>query len=416
MLGQIANPQIADIAGALDARQAKLDRDEKRRREIRTAQLVAEAIPGLREGSPLKELAKNDVQTFAFLAKTLGVPLNSGDAIQSISDDVHSISKIAATDPQGAIQFADTLRKQRQQMGMDTKKLDEWVTLAQQDEGKAIRAMQVMDKSLNADLYRNQDIEQRKMALQERGLDLQEKRIDSELNAPQGQNIPASMQEIAYYNSLPDGAEKEAVGRKFGLVSKEGMDLSAYAEKQLDMASTEAAQASADAGRYMTLADQIKKSAMGSGLQSTWSEYIKEQTGNQDEITALRKQVMQIANSEAIKNLPPGPATDRDIEMVRAPFPTDKASPEYVANWLGAVARLNEKRAQFSEFKANFISKNNGLKTPSGESLISAWKNEQASQMQSAPPAATQGMAPPSATSQSGETAAQRLARLRGGN
>lgn len=192
MLGQIANPQIADISGALDARQARLDRDEKRRREIRTAQLVAEAIPGLREGSPLKELAKNDVQTFAFLAKTLGVPLNSGDVIQSISDDVHSISKIAATDPQGAIQYADTLRKQRQQIGMETKKLDEWITLAQQDEGKAIRAMQVMDKSLNADLYRTQELEQRKMALQERGLDIQEKQLDQGKRPFAGQVVNTS--------------------------------------------------------------------------------------------------------------------------------------------------------------------------------------------------------------------------------
>lgn len=192
-----------------------------------------------------------------------------------------------------------------------------------------------------------------------------------------GGQPPASIQEINYYNSLPDGPEKDAVGRKIGMISKEGQDLSAYAEKQLDMASTESAQASADAGRYMTLADQIRQTAMSGGLKSSWGEYLKEITGNQDEVTDLRKQVMQIANSEAIKNLPPGPATDKDIEMVRAPFPTERSSPEYVANWLGAVARLNEKRAQFAEFKANFISEHGSLRTGTGVSLISAWKKNQ---------------------------------------
>jgi hypothetical protein len=111
---------------------------------------------------------------------------------------------------------------------------------------------------------------------------------------------------------------------------------------------------------------------------------------------------MQIVNSEAIKNLPPGPATDRDIEMVRAPFPTDKASPEYVANWLSAVARLNEKRAEFSEYKANFISENGSLRTRSGESLISSWRKQQQEQMKSAPTGATQGIANPAATGKSG--------------
>ncbi len=212
---------------------------------------------------------------------------------------------------------------------------------------------------------------------------------------------PASIQEIAYYNSLPEGPEKEAVGRKLNMISREGQDLSAYAEKQIDLASTEAAQASADAGRYMTLADQIKQSSMSGGLKSTWTEYIKEQSGNQDEVTGLRKQVMQIVNSEAVKNLPPGPATDRDIEMVRSPFPTEKASPEYVANWLSAVARLNEKRAQFAEFKANFISENGSVRNRSGESLIAAWKRQQEEGMRSSPAGATQGIAPPSATGQS---------------
>jgi hypothetical protein len=236
---------------------------------------------------------------------------------------------------------------------------------------------------------------------QQAQIDLKREQFDFKKQDPamaaQGQ-APASIQEIEYYNRLPEGPEKEAVGRKLNMISREGMDLSAYAEKQLDMASTEAATASADASRYMTLADQIKQSAMSGGLKSTWTEYIKEQTGNQDEVTGLRKQAMQIVNSEAIKNLPPGPATDRDIEIVRAPFPTEKASPEYVANWLSAVARLNEKRAQFSEFKANFISENGSLRTRSGESLISSWRKQQQEQMKSAPAGATQGIAPPAAT------------------
>lgn len=79
--------------------------------------------------------------------------------------------------------------------------------------------------------------------------------------------------------------------------------------------------------------------------------------------------------------MPPGPATDRDIEMAKAPFPTEKSDPKYVADWLGAVSRLQQKKAEYAEFKADFISKN-GTVRGDGKSLSSAWKE---SQKQAAP-------------------------------
>lgn len=195
----------------------------------------------------------------------------------------------------------------------------------------------------------------------------------------QGQAGTSNQKDWDTYQQLlrDDPESAEAFGRAAGFTSKEGQQLSSYAEKQLDLASTEAAQANADSGRYLTLAEKIRNSKMNGGIQSSWGEFIKEQTGNQDEITALRKQVMQIVNSEAIKGLPPGPATDRDIELVRSPFPTEKASPEYVANWLEAISRLNQKRAEFSEFKADFISKNGTFRGKDRGSLVKAWKESQ---------------------------------------
>jgi ribosomal protein S16 len=200
----------------------------------------------------------------------------------------------------------------------------------------------------------------------------------------QGATGTANQKDWETYQRLlkeePQAAEN--FGRAAGFASKEGVSLSAYAEKQLDLASTESAKASADASRYETLADQISQSAMSGGLASKWGEFIKEQTGNQNEITDLRKQVLQVVNSEAIKNLPPGVATDRDIELARAPFPTEKADPKYVADWLRAISNLNKKRAEFSEFKADFISRNGSLRDSKGTSLIKAWKEQQGAMQQ----------------------------------
>ncbi len=64
IMDQIANPQMADIAGALDYRQQRLDADEQRRKKIRIGQLVAEAVPNLKEGSPLYNLATEAPEQF----------------------------------------------------------------------------------------------------------------------------------------------------------------------------------------------------------------------------------------------------------------------------------------------------------------------------------------------------------------
>ncbi len=197
----------------------------------------------------------------------------------------------------------------------------------------------------------------------------------------QGAGGTANQKDWETYQRLlrEDPVAAERFGRASGFESKEGVSLSPYAEKQLDLASTESAKSSADASRYETLADQISQSSMSGGLASKWGEFVKEQTGNQNEITDLRKQVLQVVNSEAIKNLPPGVATDRDIELARAPFPSEKADPKYVSDWLRAIANLNKKRAEFSEFKADFISRNGSLRDREGNSLIKAWKDQQAS-------------------------------------
>lgn len=183
--------------------------------------------------------------------------------------------------------------------------------------------------------------------------------------------------------------DREAA-RQFGIgagfVSGEGQKLSDYVTKQIDTASGEAAQADMDSGRYATLAQQLRKAKMYGGLKSSINEYIKELSGGQDDLTSLRKNVLQIVNSEAIKNLPPGPATDKDIELARQPFPSDKASPEYMANWLEAISRLNQKKAEYASFRAEFMSKNGSVRDKDGNSILSVWKEQQKANSQKPSP------------------------------
>lgn len=396
--------QIADIGGALDIRQKRLDADEAKRKEIRTNQLISEGLTGLRDGSPVKELFKTDPQKAAFLAKATGIPLNDGERWQAMVDDTHAIAKLADNDPEGAIQYAATLSEQRKQLGVDTAKLDSWLELAKTDSGKAIRAMQMADKTFNDDLYRKRELEDRELNQKDRALDIQEKRITADRTvAEQG---TADQKNMAEYQRLlkenPEAAEQ--FGRAAGFLSTEGQKLSAFAEKEITKASDTYTESKNSANRYRSLADKLEKSSVSGGVKGTWGEWIKEQTGNQDELTALRKEALSVSNSEAINNLPPGSATDRDIEIAKAPFPTEKSDPKYVAKWLRAVSNLRDKEAEFAEFKADFISRNGTVRGKDGVSLAAAWKESQKSRL------------PVQQDDTKKETAAERYARLKNGN
>jgi len=269
-----------------------------------------------------------------------------------------------------------------QSQGRDPKDTIEFAeTYLQGDVAGAKNALKASAAALANQGYLDKDIYASAFGAGGRLTPYQQERLNLERQRlAQGAGGTANQKDWDTYQRLlkEDPAAAESFGRAAGFASKEGVSLSPYAEKQLDLASTESAKASADASRYETLADQISKSAMGGGLVSKWGEFIKEQTGNQNEITDLRKQVLQVVNSEAIKNLPPGVATDRDIELARAPFPTEKADPKYVSDWLRAISNLNKKRAEFSEFKADFISRHGSLRDSKGTSLIKAWKDSQA--------------------------------------
>ena len=136
--------------------------------------------------------------------------------------------------------------------------------------------------------------------------------------------------------------------------------LSAYMEKTLDSTQTAAAQAARNQRSYKTLAEDLRKNseAISSGVVGSWEEFVKDVMGNQDYITELKKRYNTIRVSEAISNLPPGVASDKDIELALSPFPDENASPEYIANWLDAQSELARADEIYNRFKSNYITEN----------------------------------------------------------
>ena len=189
------------------------------------------------------------------------------------------------------------------------------------------------------------------------------------------ENRTEAQRNLSEYNRLvkenPELAKQ--FGQSVGLVSKEGRELSAQSQKRLSEFTDAAVENQRLEQKYLTLADDFQKSGMSGGLQTTWTEAAKELSGNQDEISALRREFLKVRGSEVVNNLPPGAASDADIAMALSGFPSDKASAEQVSGFLRGLAKLKGFNAKFNEFKANYISDNG-----SERGMLAAWKEQSA--------------------------------------
>jgi hypothetical protein len=91
-------------------------------------------------------------------------------------------------------------------------------------------------------------------------------------------------------------------------------------------------------------------------IEEAWKDW----RGTQNNITALRNQYARLVTQMTLQNLPPGAASDKDIEMARKGFLPENANPEQIAQFLRGYAKLQAAAAIFNEERANYASENKG--------------------------------------------------------
>lgn len=202
-----------------------------------------------------------------------------------------------------------------------------------------------------------------------------------------GQNMTANTaaKRLSFDKEKFDTQMQEAVD-KADQLKLEAPKLSVNMEKALDSAVGDAATSRSSAASMEELASRWETEKPTSGIlgsaQSTWSKMTGSDTGLRD----LRIRTSQFLNSQALKYLPPGPATDRDVELAREGVPTNMDDPSLVANWLKAQARNEKRAALYNDFRAEWISAQgnpgqakaeaniSGIDVKKGESFASAAK------------------------------------------
>lgn len=255
------------------------------------------------------------------------------------------------------------------------------------------KAFAVQDKMAGREIDRGKLAEtirsnQAGEALQARGQNL------SYQSAMTGHNIAA--QRLAL-DQQEFGFKMQQAQEKAQQLISEAPKLSVNMEKGIETAVNNATASSNSANSMSALAQQFRAEKPTTGLFGNAQNMFAKLTGSDTTLRDLRIRQNAIVNSQVLKFLPPGPATDKDVEIVRQGAPTDMDNPETVARWLDAMANLERRNAQFNEFKAEWMSANGnpgqsrnggqilGLDVKKGESLGSAVKRYMSMNTDAAP-------------------------------
>lgn len=144
--------------------------------------------------------------------------------------------------------------------------------------------------------------------------------------------------------------------------------------KEIDTYVVKAGEASTDAARMRDLAkryrEQMPKGVLGSGGAATIGEFFARATGRTDAISDLRSEYARLRNTQVLKNLPPGPASDKDIAFAAKGFPDENANPEQVAAFLTGFAKIRELEAKQNEARAAWTSTFRGLGNATTEANV----------------------------------------------
>ena len=156
---------------------------------------------------------------------------------------------------------------------------------------------------------------------------------------------------------------------KLASINKMNTDIPADTRKLINESAIVAATSKQSADQFNDLAKRIE-SLGGYGKLSSLSEFAKSTIGAEGYETSLRQEYTRLRNTAAIKSLPPGPATDKDIQMALSGFPKDTSNSAQIAQFLRGMAKLQDIDASVANAKTDWLTQNNGTLTRSGKTFV----------------------------------------------
>lgn len=137
-----------------------------------------------------------------------------------------------------------------------------------------------------------------------------------------------------------------------------------FTKKLLKDSIDKAKEYSEKADTALSILDKIDSGevSLPSGFIGNAVQYVRDKVpALANDITALKKDYIRIKNSEAIKNLPKGSASDKDVAFAKEGLMSENANPAQFRNAVEAMARLNSVDSSYNEAQAAWVSRNGNI-------------------------------------------------------
>jgi hypothetical protein len=183
------------------------------------------------------------------------------------------------------------------------------------------------------------------------------------LNAAQIKNINSEIGTRAARLNLDAQTMQATVAEKLASIQNKLNEVPADTRKLVNESAVTAAASKQSADQFNDLARRLDAAGGGYGAATSFADYLSKATGSQNPLTELRQEYTRIRNSAAIKSLPPGVATDKDIELALKGIPPENANASTMASFLRGMGKMQDIEASVANAKTDWLANNNGVLT-----------------------------------------------------
>jgi hypothetical protein len=137
-------------------------------------------------------------------------------------------------------------------------------------------------------------------------------------------------------------------------------ELGAGDKKYIRAVSDEADVAGSQVSTLLGLANDYSRTRPMGGVGGKAMDKWKATFGTQDEVSRIKTQFQSVVNTNIINSLPPGVASDKDIEMAKSGYMNNSWSAEQIEEFLRGQAKLSAFVAEKKNAKAKWVSDRGG--------------------------------------------------------
>lgn len=194
--------------------------------------------------------------------------------------------------------------------------------------------------------------------------------LENNYKASEIRNLDSQIGERASRLKLDRDKLQSDVELKLYELGQKAGTLDDGAKKLINDSTVASVSADQSANQMLDLAGRLDKQGGGYGAFSTAGEWMKKMTGNQNAITEMRQEYTRLRNNQALKMLPPGPASDKDIAVAMQGFPPDTADASTMSSFLRGMAKLQQYSAVAENAKAEWVNSVGHLGKPKTDIII----------------------------------------------